>query len=119
MTEAVDVVEFIETQMDEMKILPKAWKGCMIPTIEIFRDMPVFRSLVWEDEGTFKGDKWHFNEAHADYEPILIDRNTVNLLVQAYDMASEGSKRILLLQMADRARFVHLAEWLWSKATFK
>jgi len=117
--ETVDVVEFIENQMDEMKIKPKAWKSCMVPTIDAFRDMPIFRSLVWLDEGTFKGDKWYFNGAHADYEPILIDRNTASLLVQAYDLASPASKKILDSKIVDRATFCQLAEWIWTKATFK
>lgn len=119
MKEVVDVVEFIENQMDEMKIVPKAWKGCMVPTIDAFREMPVFRSLVWMDEGVFKGGKWHFNADHADYEPILIDRNTASLMVQAYDAASPESRKLLDKLIASRGTFCHLAETLWGKASFK
>lgn len=118
-TETVDVCEFVETQMDEMKILPKGWKFCKVPTIENLRTMNGMAVLVWPNEGKFVKDIWHFNEEHAGFEPILIDRNSARLFVQAYDLASDGSKLILAKKLTTRGQFCFMVEWLWSKATFK
>lgn len=86
-------------------------------------------AYVWPEEGEFlpNGD-WKFNEEHAgEYEPLLVDINTVNLflslrerLAQRPNSKGENGAEVFDRRLKESRGYFALAfDVLWRNAKFK
>lgn len=73
-------------------------------------------ALVWPEEGSFNQDgKWSFNAEHKDFEPLLVDIQTANLLCTVYNALSKDETRRKFRDWIreSRGKFAHLVEKSW------
>lgn len=71
--------------------------------------------FVWPDEGDFKGEKWEFNPEHkGDFEPLLIDATTANVLVKVIAAVKPETAEILKGKISEgRGSFGWFIEKAW------
>lgn len=66
----------------------KTWANCQFATIDVVRDVRERKQmahLVWPEEGEFlPSGNFKFNEEHSDYEPLMLDMQTANVLMTCY-----------------------------------
>ena len=80
-----------------------------------------YSSFVWPDEGEFKGDKFVFNKAHCEYQPLGIDIVSANMLLTVYGALQRDKSRNKFKRMVskNRATFAQLIDFGWNHTTRK
>jgi len=78
--------------------------------------LEALQTLVNEDRyGYFV---WDSDE--PEFEPLLIDMGTARIMVLVYEAINEKNKETFVRQIADnRGYFGRMADFAWSKATFR
>lgn len=73
-----------------------SWPDCTLASFEKLQlaadgDAQVF---TWPDEGQFnRNDNWDFNDAHKDFEPLLIDKISARMMLRLHMSLNETNQR--------------------------
>lgn len=103
--------------------MSKKYDNCRIASFEELQNAVKtgqYFSLVWNDEGSMQNEKWTFNNSHADYEPLLVDLNSMKLLISIYDKieSKDVKEKVKFAIGHSRWEFMKLAKFAWQNARF-
>lgn len=77
------------------------------------------KCFVWPDEGEFVNGKFVFNHQHQDFEPLMIDVQTANLLVKTYKViAPHNQARMRRLTAKCRGNFGMIVDVCWKHSNY-
>lgn len=99
------------------------WPTCFASyeQVKAIVDNKMAMCFVWPDEGQFDGDKFVFNKEHCEplqYEPLLVDMVTANLIVACHDAFrnEDNQKKFREWIASHRGRFAALVNLGWKVA---
>lgn len=74
-----------------------------------------YQLLVWPDEGSFDdAGNWHFNDAHHDFEPLMLDMTTASAIIAVFKVLnSANSEKVTRMVGRSRAHFAKVVEVVW------
>jgi hypothetical protein len=78
------------------------------------------KAFVWPDEGMFKGQTWHFNDAHKDeFEPLLIDKISASMMIKLHDALEKPENQAKFQEWIGKGRghFGKLWEMIQERVT--
>ena len=110
--------------VDHARELAYYLRHCEFPSVDRLRAMVEMKfslAFVWKDEGEFNEDgKFVFNEENANFEQLLVDFNTANMLVLIHDALNPENQRKFedFIHTDDRGRFGQLVEMGWQATTY-
>ncbi|QPC87113.1 hypothetical protein GA830_10440 [Mesorhizobium sp. NBSH29] len=74
---------------------PSSWKDCTMASFDVLKSIAdgLSTAFVWPDEGEFRGETWHFNDAHAGaFDPLLLDRSTARMMLTLHDALNDQNQ---------------------------
>lgn len=71
------------------------WRDCTLASMDALRQAANgnARAFVWPDEGRFKRTgSFEFNGAHAEFQPLLIDKISADMMLALHDALNEANQ---------------------------
>lgn len=98
------------------------WLNCTLASFETLKEAASGNAkvFVWPDEGEFKGQTWHFNDAHrGKFEPLLIDKISADMMIAAHDAISKPENQQKFEDWIGKGRGHFGAMWELTQKTVK
>lgn len=114
----------IREELDRQREVALQLRHCHLASYELLQQMvehTCSMTFVWPDEGDFDTDGiFAFHEAHAHFEPLVIDFNTANMLILLHDALNLENQRKFenFINGDNRGRFGQLVEMGWERTTY-
>ncbi len=96
----------------------KSHNKIIFGSIEAARDVLEngYASLVWPDEGEFRGKDFVFNAEHEDFDAITLDSFTSSAIVKVYEaLNADNQKAVEKMLKQNRVRFMKFIDFCWKQ----